>query len=104
MGDPPTAMENRSQGMKIGAIILIVGISIAVISFNVEKDQERAVYEQRMEYLRQKYPPGVYRPPSVAEYLFAPIPPQSAMGGVYLGEFLAAVGALIIFIKFVQKL
>jgi len=103
MGSPMTR-EHRSQGMKIGAILLIIGISIAVIFLKIEQDQEKAVYEKRMEYLNKKYPPGTYRPPSFADYLLAPIPPQPAMGGVYLGEFLAAVGILIIFIKFVQKL
>ena len=100
----PMHREHRSQGMKIGAILLVMGIAITMISYKIEEDQERAVYERRMEYLSKKYPPGASRPPEFADYLMAPIPSQSAMGGVYLGEFLAGVGVLIIFIKFVQKL
>ncbi len=90
--------------MKIGLIFLVVGISIALVSLKIEQDQERVVYNKRMDYLIKKYPPGTYRPPEFAEYLMAPIPPQPAMAGVNLGKILAGVGGLIIFIKFVQIL
>lgn len=56
-----------------------------------------------MKYIEEKYPPGTYRPPEAAEYLFSPIPPQPANGFVQLGKILAGIGILTIFIKLVQK-
>lgn len=98
-----TTGEKSSQGMKIGAILLIIGISIVVVSSKIEQDQVQAVINARMDYINQRYPPGSYRGPEVADYLFSPIPPQPASSGVYLGKCLAGVGVLIIFIKIVQK-
>ena len=91
------------KGVKIGVILLVIGIAVAVVSWQIEQQQIREVMDRRWEYIENEYPAGVYRGPEVSEYILKPIPPQPASGGVNLGKIMAGIGLLIIFIKAVQK-
>jgi len=89
------------KGTKIGAILVIIGVAVVIVASRIVREQEKAVYDKRMEYIEKKWP--TYRPPEAADYLFSPIPRQPASDFVDLGKIITGIGILTIFIKLVQK-
>ena len=92
------------KASKIGAILIVVGVIIVIASRTAEQQERHEIYNQRMQYIEEHYPPGTYRGPEVAEYLFKPYPPAQASGFANLGIIIAGVGLFIILSKVVQEM
>jgi len=96
-------IPKKTHAYTVGAILILLGITLYIINHSIEQEQYQAESERRWNYIQEEYPPGAYRGPEVSEYLFQPYPIPPARGVKNFGLLLAGIGTLIIFIKIIQE-